>query len=253
MTCADRIGQLIAGLFAWAFLPNYSCGDPAETGIACNWSNNPGWRYVWFANGALVFVLSILRITVIKLRETPKFLIADGKDEQVADIFQMLSTKYNRPCSLTLERLQAVGIAGQVGGRRVSVSAHASSKASFGEIGMHLKGLFAKTESEKLAAQSSFWHRLNPGKLGLSTILIWWSWTLIGLAYPLYNVFLPTYIMTRGAALGGLTPYESWRNYAVANVCSIPGPIVAGLMCRSKWFWGRRGTMVSTRYAMGLR
>ena len=82
------LGQLVAGLFAWAFLPNYSCpGDPAETGVACGWGNNPGWRYVWFgvsrrvtsliacgaltelctANGALVFVMSILRITVIRV------------------------------------------------------------------------------------------------------------------------------------------------------------------------------------------
>jgi hypothetical protein len=30
--------------------------------------------------------------------------------------------------------------------------------------------------------------------MALSTTLVWLSWLLIGLAYPLYNVFLPTYL-----------------------------------------------------------
>ena len=222
------LGQLIAGLFAWAFLPNFSCpGDPTETGIPCNWSNNPGWRYVWFANGALVFVMSIARITVIRLRETPKFLVGEGRDAEVVETLQFIANKYHRPCALTLELMQDCGVTGAANNeRRGSVSAHAKKKFSFGEVGMHLKGLFSTR------------------KLGLSTCLIWWSWLLIGLAYPLYNVFLPTYIATRGAALGGLTPSQQWRNYAASNLCSIPSPILAGFMCRQKIFWGRRGTMI---------
>lgn len=65
-----------------------------------------------------------------------------------------------RPCDLTIERMEACGITG--GQRRGSLSAHASKRFSFAEVGMHLKGLFATK------------------KLGLSTVLIWWSWLLIG-------------------------------------------------------------------------
>ena len=100
---------------------------------------------------------------------------------------------------------------------------------------MHLKGLFATR------------------KLALSTMLIWLSWLLIGLAYPLYNVFLPTYLATRGASFGSSSPYLTWRNYAIANVVSIPGPIVAGYMCKSRFFWGRRGTMVSLDSSLVLK
>lgn len=125
------------------------------------------------------------------------------------------------------------------------MTAHAKHRFSFNEVWMHLKGLFGSK------------------KLGLSTSLIWFSWLLIGqysvdlmvtglfltsfipgLAYPLYNVFLPTYLETRGADFGVTSQYITWRNYAIANVCSIPGPIVAGFMCKSRWFWGRRGTMI---------
>ena len=50
MACWWGLGQLIAGLFGWVFLVNYSCpGYPAETGIPCNWKTNAGWRYVSLA------------------------------------------------------------------------------------------------------------------------------------------------------------------------------------------------------------
>lgn len=171
MACWWGLGQLVAGLFAWAFIPNYSCpGYPAATGIPCNWHTNPGWRYMWFANGALVFVMSLLRVTVIRLRETPKFLVGEGRDAEVVDTLQFIANKYHRSCSLTLEDMEACGVTGGASlpaGRRGSVTAHAKRRFSFAEVGMHLKGLFATK------------------KLGWSTVLIWWSWTLIGLAYPL--------------------------------------------------------------------
>lgn len=224
MACWWGAGQLVAGLFAWAFLPNYSCSGNEP----CNWNTNPGWRYVWFACGSLVLVMSILRVTVIKLRETPKFLVGEGRDAEVVDTMQFIAKKYNRPCSLTLEQMEACGATGGVlpAGRRGSVSAHASKKFSLSEIGMHLRGLFATR------------------RLGLSTSLIWFSWTLIGLAYPLYNVFLPTYLQSRGAQVGGLSDSKRWAYYAAANISSIPSPILAGFMCKSRWFWGRRGTMI---------
>lgn len=225
------LGQLVAGLFAWAFMPNFSCpGDPDVTGVACNWDTNKGWRLMWFANGALVLILSILRVTVIRLRETPKFLVGEGKDAEVVETLQYIAKKYNRPCSLTIEDFQACGVTGEHLRRGSVGAAHAKSKFSFGEIGTHLSGLFVTR------------------KLALSTSLIWFSWLLIGLAYPLFNVFLPVYLETRGAQLGGLSQNERWRNYAVANFCGIPSPILAGFMCNSRYFWGRRGTMLSLSY-----
>lgn len=213
------VGQLIAGLFAWAFLPNFSCPQAGP----CTKDNNQGWRYVWYASGALVFVMSILRLTVIRLKETPKYLIGAGKDEKVVESLQAIATKYNRPCSLTLERLSACGVTGGNDGRLQAIGAEAKKSYSPMELVVHLKGLF------------------ETRKIGLSTSLIWFSWLLIGLAYPLYNVFLPTYLATRGASFGEDSPSVTWRNYAIVNVCGILGPLLAGPMCASKWFWGRRG------------
>jgi hypothetical protein len=111
-----------------------------------------GWRYVMYTSGALVFVMSVARITVIRLKETPKYLLAEGRDADVVAGFQAMATKYNRPCSITLEMLEACGpIQG----------AHGQSKFSVSELTIHLRGLFATKT------------------IGLSTCLIWLSWTLI--------------------------------------------------------------------------
>lgn len=148
---------MIAGLFAWAYIPNFSCSDAAT----CTYDNNKGWRYIWYSSGALVFVMSVLRITVIRLKETPKFLLGEGKDAEVVETLQFIANKYNRHCSLTLEQLEACGVTGQAayGGRRASIS-HAKRRASITEIWVHLKGLYVTK------------------RIGLSTTLIWFSWLL---------------------------------------------------------------------------
>jgi len=169
-----------------------------------------------YISSAMVFVMSVLRITVIRLRETPKYLLGEGKDELMVQQFHEMAAKYNRPCTITLEELQACGTVR---------SAHGQKRLSFGEIGVHFRGLFANK------------------KIGFSTCLIWLSWSLIGLAYPLFYVFLSTYLKTRGAEFAVLSNYETWRNYALVNVCGIFGPMLAGHMANYKYL-GRKYTMV---------
>ena len=160
--------------------------------------------------------MSVARVTVIRLRETPKFLLSKGEDEKVIETFTYISTKYNRPCSLTLEKLQACG---------ETQSTYGGTRYGFGETWAHLKGLY----QTKL--------------LGFSTAMIWLSWTLIGLAYPLFYVFLPEFLKTRGAETGEGSPYYVWRNYLITNTVGIFGPVAAGFMCNSRHL-GRRYTMV---------
>lgn len=214
MACWWGLAPVIAAAFAWPFLslPQYYC----LTADTCTYANNKGWRYVWFSNGALILVMSILRVTIIRMKETPKYLLAKGQDEEVAQLFQDIAAKYNRPCNLTVEKLLECG---------TIKSTYGTKRYSFGELGAHLRGLFATK------------------KLGISTSLIWFSWTLIGLAYPLFYVFLPEYLKTRGAQTGQGDAYHVWRNYMITNAVSIFGPVLGGILCNTKYL-GRRYTMV---------
>lgn len=169
-----------------------------------------------YTMGAFIAVLAVARVTVIRLQETPKFLLGQGRDEEVVQNLQGLAKKYNRPCHLTLQQLEACGIVN---------SAHSRNRFSVGEFLIHLRSLFLTK------------------KMGFTTILLWLSWSSIGLAYPLFNVFLPYYLASRGVEFGVTSTYETWRNYALVQVCGIFGPILGGVM--SNWRpLGRKYTMV---------
>lgn len=175
-----------------------------------------GWRYLWFTSGALVFFMSIARVTIIRFNETPKFLVCNGEDEKVVKLLQDLAQKYGRPCDLTIEQLQRHG---------TIATAHSSNHFSFNEIMVHYKGLFATRT------------------LAISTSLVWLSWTLIGLAYPLFYIFLPEYLSSRGAQFGQTSAYITWRNYVLAQFSAIFGPLAAAYLCKVPRI-GRKYTMV---------
>ncbi|ETI26190.1 hypothetical protein G647_02967 [Cladophialophora carrionii CBS 160.54] len=214
MACWWGLAPVVAAAFAWPFLSisKYNC----TSHDTCTYDNNMGWRYVWYSNGTLVFVLSILRVTVIRLKETPKYLLAKGQDQEVVNTFHEIAAKYNRPCSLTFEQLDECG---------PIKSTYGKSRYGFSELVAHLRGLF------------------QTKKLGVSTSLIWLSWTLIGLAYPLFYVFLPQFLESRGAQTGQGGAYYTWRNYMITNTVGIFGPVLAGFMCNWRLL-GRRYTMV---------
>ncbi len=117
---------------------------------------------------------------------------------------------------MTLEKLQACG---------TIKSTYGTSRYGVSEFWAHIRGLFATK------------------KLGLSTCLIWLSWLLIGLAYPLFYVFLPEFLRSRGADTGEDSEYLVWRNYMITNTVGIFGPVAAGFLANTPWL-GRRYTMV---------
>ncbi len=194
------------------YIANFSCADASD----CTKANNSGWRYLMYTMGAMIFAMSIARITVIRLRETPKFLLGQGKDAEVVQTLNDVASRYNRPCSLTLAQLEACGVIN---------SAHSKDRFSVGEFVIHCRSLFLTK------------------KIAFTTILIWLSWSIIGLAYPLFNVFLPYYLASRGVEFGVTSTYDTWRNYALVQVCGIFGPIVGG--CLANWKpLGRRYAMI---------
>jgi len=169
-----------------------------------------------YTMGAMIFAMSVARVTIIRLKETPKFLLGQGEDGKVVENFQELASKYDRACSLTLEQLEACGTIS---------SAHSKSRFFISEFWIHIRSLFMTKE------------------LAFTTLLIWLSWSMIGLAYPLFNVFLPSYLASRGIEFGVTSTYETWRNYALVQVCGIFGPMIGGHMANWRPL-GRRYTMI---------
>ena len=68
-----------------------------------------GWRYLHFTAGGLVLVMATLRLLVLKMQQTPKWLISQNRDGEAYNIIMSISRKYNRPLGLSLETLQSQG------------------------------------------------------------------------------------------------------------------------------------------------
>jgi hypothetical protein len=229
MACWWGIGQMVAGLVAWPLLANFSCTDKRD----CTNANNSGWRYTFYTLGSFVLVLSIIRMLVIRLKESPKWLLSQNRDEEVVNVIQEIAHAAGKESPLTIEQLKSFGPVFPTRG---------SSKYDPMIIFNHIKGklivfIYVFEFSEIFIG-------LFPNrKVGYSTFLNIASWALIGLAYPLYNVFLPEYLKSRGASMGDDSPNTVYRNYAIVNICSVFGPVIAGGLVEVR-FLGRRYTMV---------
>lgn len=211
------IGQTISVLISYAFLPNNSCllYDNCPSHI------NKGWRYVYYVNGCIVLALAILRIAVVRLKETPKFLVSNNRDEEAIQVLHEIANKYNRKCSLTLEQLQACG---EIHSNRDVRGVRLLSEFSRVVKG-HLKILFVSRRVARLS------------------ILLGISWLFLGIAYPLYSSFLPVYLATRGANISAPDVKGVYRDNLISNVSSIGGPLIAGALLYYFPRLGRRGVL----------
>ena len=207
------VGYTITGLFAWEYMSNFSCA-PSATRAECRTSDNMGWRYLHFTCGSLVIVLSLLRVTVVRMVHTPKWLVCQNRDEEIYHNLRDLAVRYKRPFSLTLEQLREQG----------KVLHTERSVWSAFRIRKHFSVLF---ETNRLA-----W----------STVLIIANWSVLGIVAPLYNSFLPYYLAAQGANVGDGGNYTTWRNYAINQMSGLIGPVLAGVLVQTRYL-GRRGTL----------
>jgi hypothetical protein len=174
-----------------------------------------GWRYLHFAAGALVLILSLLRILAIRMVQTPRWLLSQNRDEEAINVLNDIARKHKRTHHLTLKQLQDEG---RVAHTEKSVWSSFRLKA-------HFKGLF------------------QTKKLGWSTTIILANWFVIGMVSPLYSVFLPFYLASRGAKVAGSVANSvKWRNYAINKISGLFGPIIAAFLVEYK-LTGRRGTL----------
>ncbi len=214
------VGQTIASLISWAFIPNNSCSE-----AFCPSVENRGWRYCWYVNSGIVLGAALLRLVVLKLGETPKFLVSTGRDEEAFEAIMRVAKENNRECSLTLDQLKECG--------EIEHTYFDSTKAVD-----FISGLKELWSSSLVNVKILFSSRI----VTRSTVLIIISWAFIGIAYDVFYNFLYIYIASHGGDTGS-TPYYVYRNSTIANFVGIFGPIFGGWLILVPKV-GRRGTMI---------
>ncbi|KAG5351540.1 hypothetical protein C0989_006048 [Termitomyces sp. Mn162] len=229
-------GQLVASLIAWGFIDNFSC---EATATICSKSDNMGWRYTYYTFGCMTFLMFFIRFVVFDLQESPKYLVAKGRDQEAIAVLEHIAKRNGKKISLTLEQLSVIESAAEY----TPKSNLEVVKSVFSTISLsHIRPLF------------------SGHKLAINSTLIILCWGLIGLAYPLFNSFLPLYLQQR---IVSSTDSDSinvtYRNFAIISIMGIPGSILACFIVdwtrgsKSRWsLGGRKLTMAISTGLTGL-
>ncbi|KAJ5109512.1 hypothetical protein N7456_006187 [Penicillium angulare] len=217
------VGTLIASMLAWAFIPNFSCASYAD----CTKANNWGWRYLVLSLGAITFCMFLCRFFLFTLYESPKFLISRGRQDEAVAAVEGIAHKNKTTTWLTEEILNEIG--------------------GYPEEN-ETQGL-STVEIIKRSLERFSYQQIAPlfktKRLAVSTILIWFCWTCIGMGYTLFNAFLPQYLSANSSE------YITYRNYAITAVCGIPGPLLGWVMVDVPYV-GRKGTMAASTLITGV-
>lgn len=212
------LAQVICNLIAWPLLGYHTCTDDE---VVCEKSENMGWRYFLITMGGLTMIMFLARFCLFKLHESPKYLIGKGRDEEAVKVVHEVARRNKKTCNLTIEDLRAC----------------------------EPDGYIANTDTS--AAVSRYMEKVNPKqikmlfstrRLALSTALIMTLWAFIGLAFPLYNAFLPFIQNSRRKDFhdGGVD--ITYRNSLIIAVLGVPGAILGGFLVELPRL-GRKGTL----------
>ena len=186
-----------------------------------------GWRYFLVTMGGFWMVLFVTRF-LFTLFESPKFLMGRGRDAEAVEVVHQIAVRNGKTSRLLLEDLQSLNEEGVL-----DTSSAAAIRRRLQKLDLtHVRALFATR------------------KLAFSTTLIMLVWAFIGIAYPLYNAFLPYIQAQRGADFGDSSTYLTYRNTLIIATTGIPGALIGATLVELPLF-GRKGALAASTSLTG--
>ena len=252
------VGVVVACLIAYAFAdPRYRCAPQlkscASSALAqgeqcCTVASNMGWRYTLIVIGTITLFVFFLRFFVFKFHESPKFLLAKGREQEAIDVLHHIA-KFNRapPPSLTVQdfaeverlhygtdSLTSAELAAdrQADGKVSAMQSFKNGIRAFGRVFAHLK-LIAATRLQLFIFIL----------LALAYMGDYWSFNLAGNFLP---IILAQYNQQR-AAKG----QETYKQYIWINLPGILGAVFA-LFSVQMPIIGRKWSLVISAILQGL-
>ncbi|KAL8951790.1 MAG: hypothetical protein Q9222_002260 [Ikaeria aurantiellina] len=223
------LAQLLATLIAWPLLGYHTCSQEQTT--PCTKSENFGWRWFMITMGGFAMICFFLRFVVFTLYESPKYLMGKGRDADAVSVVHKVAVKNGKVSSLTIEDLE---VHNPVEGDQQGTTAAATLKRNLEKVNLtHVRALF------------------RTRKLAYSTSLIMCIWAFIGLAFPLYNAFIPYLLASRGATFGDGSTYITYRNSLIIAVLGVPGALIGGVLVEVPHL-GRKGALALSTTMTGV-
>lgn len=227
------LGVVLCSAIAFGFIPTMSCSPnfsepeplpscaaPGRAGAApcCGRANNMGWRYLLFTLGALTLAVFCLRFFVFHFRESPKFLIYKGQDEEAIRVVQHIAKTNGRECRLSLAAFEALtgesdsggaessqyrpssrgSLDGGAGGQRTRVAFNRTLSGNVLSGGVNTFKRMKPSKDKVLAGTSRYMMLFSSVDMARLTILVWltyimdfWGFTVAGeILLPLFPQFV---------------------------------------------------------------
>ncbi|KKK26380.1 putative sugar transporter [Aspergillus rambellii] len=223
------LAQLVANLVAWPLIGNLTCSSADD----CPRSSNMGWRYFLVIMGGSALAMFVIRIFFFTLFESPKYLMGQGDHYQAVTVIHEVAQRNGKTSTLTIDELHEPS-------EGPNHTPHHRGLSFLDRVTLRLEPL-ALTRLHAL-----FSTRRRAWTTGLMIAI----WGLIGLAFPLYNAFLPFLQNARGIEFGDGSTSLTYRNSLLIALAGVPGSLVGGVMVEMPQF-GRKGTLAMATIATG--
>jgi MFS family permease len=200
LSAFQPMGVILTSLICWRLIPAYSCTDglkacTASTSLVqalegealecCTKSSNYGWRYSLFTLGFLSVLAFVARFVLFHFRESPRFLITQGRDAEAVDVCKHVALTNGKTPTLTLSMLEAIDAEDGAGGNETRHAGIVAEKALKSQVNVgHLARLFSSRKMTTL------------------TLLAWAVYMADHWGFTIAGSFLPKILAERGADQG---------------------------------------------------
>ncbi|KDN71896.1 putative major facilitator superfamily transporter [Colletotrichum sublineola] len=243
-----NLGQVIVSLLAWLYLSHFAC---PSTDAPCRMQDNMGWRYLMITLGGIAIAFGLIRIAAFKIPESPKFLISKGRDAEAVEAVNYIARYNGRPETLTLDMLQAID-------RHCNETAASSEGASsvvapvdadMATRGSKLSHMEILRESFRDYNADNYKKLFASRKMAQHTSVTFLIWLTVGVAYPLYFAFIPSYLETKSSYSTNSSLDHTYMVYCIVSSAGVIGPIAAGFCVETRF--GRRWMMAGSAVLTG--
>ncbi|KAM0490449.1 hypothetical protein ACHAP8_011552 [Fusarium lateritium] len=248
------IGVVICSAIAFGFIPVYACSpnfsepDPliscnnASAGQSCcSKGDNMGWRYLLFTIGGITLFIFILRFFIFNFRETPKYLIYRGRDEEAINTLQHMAEVNKKECGLTLEMFESL---------HSDESSLGSGDSATPALGAGQKQLNLKWSKKAKLELYRYKMLFSSAKMTRLTILVWLTYIMDYWGFTVAGFYLPSILALKNGA-ASVSLKSTYAAYIYTYAPGIVGVLLGATLYRVPAV-GRKWTMVISSALMGI-
>ncbi|CAG8662872.1 14746_t:CDS:2 [Gigaspora margarita] len=239
-------GAVVTSLAAYLVLPQNSCPESDGITFSCDISKNNGWRYLLAILGS--------RVLFFGLKESPKFLMARNRHNEAAIVLRDIAHINGREISVDANDLST----SDENPPRVSISMTYPPVKILSNSHYRYKGFFVDPMyfiKNRISSKRRDIAPLFTPKWIKTTILVWTIWSVVSMAFVMFNVFLPKYLEalagTENSGSNGSDILDQvMKDILIFSFWGIPGSLIGTWLIDTPL--GRRYTMAAGAFSTSL-